>query len=309
MKEVNKNMRHVERSLVPLKWAASLSLALLIGGAAHAQTQFASFTQADPNYNLPFRMYNDGTSSSRFGLIDASGNELTTTVNSVNYTGVLVNFQYQIVNGYGSSVGANVQAIMRMTANVNGNVIDLDGGTVLPGDSLRQGLRDIQISFTAITPVNGKTNLLSIGSYVPGSTDEPINGFAPGNGNNNTNSTNGSTARLNGSAGSSTAAVEATESAGNFAFVGYASDFLDFTTLDYTNRNYSISLANVQPTFNVGPNGSGANSAAYLQNFVSSAGGTFGSNPLPFQLPEPGTIGLMFMGMIAGTGVVLRKRR
>jgi hypothetical protein len=181
---------------------AVISLGSALPARAQGPLQFASFTQATP-LNVPFRFTNTGGTGagSTFGLYDGVGNSIS----------IPVNFQYQIVNDYGSAVGQNIAATMTMTSTV----LTPDDGA----GSIRVGMNNILVQFIANTPVNGLTNLLTMSV---------------------------TTGTLKGEVGDSTAALEGTQSATGADIVNFDSDFLDFSGVS-VNKNYAMSFSNVQP--------------------------------------------------------------
>lgn len=283
-------------------FAASVNIAR----AQNNPDQFASFTQGVNSPNTPYRFINTGDgSTTKFGLYNADGSEVQTVTNGITNTGIVVNFQYQGANGLALASGQNVQALMRFTTVVNGTT----SSTAIPGAGtiLSQNFQNVFISFTLLN-ANGTTggNLLTVTSFPPGPT--PINGTA-GSGNSNpfTNGSLGSTANLSGFQGSSNAAFSATESNTGANYVGYTSDFLNFNQT-FTNRNYTLSFANVSPALARGSNASGADSSTYFRSFLSSGSGTFGSDPLPFLVPEPSSAALGLLPLV-GMGFLRAQRR
>jgi hypothetical protein len=257
---------------------------ILIAVAAAAQAQgpqqFASFTQADPS-NKPFRFFFDSVtpSNSRFGLYDGSGNAVS----------IAVNFQYQVFNGYGAEIGENIAATMTMTSRVF--------GTTVGDDDLVQDFQEVSMVFTANTPVNGLTNLLTVTAVL---SSPPIDPDIPFD-----NGTLGTTGRLSASIGDSTGSFRATESSTlNRNYIGYTSSFLDFVNPTFTNRNFSLAIGNITDPV---ARGTGSPAENYFNNFVSSASGTFGSDPIP-AVPEPGSLALLSVGL-SGTALFVRRRK
>lgn len=183
-------------------------------------------------------------------------------------TSIIVNFQYQTANGLGIPIGQNFNAKMTFTSKIDGDVQDL-------GDFLRQPMKEVIISFRSLVD---DSNLLTV-----------------------TQETSG---RLQGDTGSSTAGYAGTELVPGPGpnTVRFTSDYLDFSGA-YSNQNYSISLANVQPIL--------AKDGNTLRSFNSSAAGTFGRDPLPpsqNRVPEPMTGAFVAVGILA-CGMVRRRRK
>lgn len=267
---------------------------IAVAAAAQAQgpAQFASFSQASAQ-NTPFRYFYDSVtpSNSRFGLYNASGVALT------GASALDVNFQFQITNGYGSTPGSNIAAKMEMTTLVDGIV---SGGTT-PGSTISQNFQFVRMTFTAVTPSSsGQTNLLTvIGVFQPPSS--AIDPDIPED-----NGSKGTTASLAGRIGTSTASFDATEVAGaDINFIGFSSDFIDFGTPQFVNRNFSLGLSNVSPS--VARAGASSPAFDYFRSFTASATGSFGSDPIP-AIPEPGSLALLATGL-SGALVTVRRRR
>jgi hypothetical protein len=264
--------------------------AVALTAQAQGPAQFASFSQASTS-NRPFRYIYDATTptNSRFGLYDAGGNPLT------GANALEVNFQYQVTNGYnGNNFTNNIPALMEMTTLVDGLVT---GGT-LPGQTIEQNFRAVRITFTAINPgLTPGTNLLTVTAVLSSSAIDPD---IPRD-----NGSLGTTASLQGRIGTSTGSFDATEAQGlDLNYIGYTSDFLDFTNPTFVNRNFSIALANITPSV---ARGTGAAPASdYFRAFEASAAGTFGSDPVP-AIPEPASLSLLAIGMVGAP--LMRRRR
>jgi hypothetical protein len=121
------------RNLV--RFFAAGGLLLFASGAfAQAPTTFAQFSYAGSG--SPFVFINNG-SSSKFGTYDSSG----------NLTSILVNFNYNVANGYdqgrGSSVGTSIQGLLSFSSVVS--------GTSSTGTFADQGLQSIDITITTLS--------------------------------------------------------------------------------------------------------------------------------------------------------------
>jgi hypothetical protein len=225
-----------------------IAITTLLAPSAHAQlTTFAQFSQT--GNTRPFTFTNTG-STSTFTLI----------------TPLEVNFYYQVVNAYNLGNYANViPATMTLSATVAA-VADDFGGT------LRQQLTNLTMQFTAITPVNGQTNLLTITAAAGAS------GFTGG--------------RLLGGDGGSTAGLTGFQNNSSGDTVTMTSDFVGFANA--TRRDYSLSFNAITPDFSIN-SGNG-----YMNSFTADGTGTFASNPAPQALlPEPTTLPLVLLGTLA----------
>lgn len=126
----------MNRALV--KGLALGAVTAFLSAAAHAQlTTFAQFTQSGGT--RPFTFTNAGV-----------GSTFTLTAP------ISVNFVFQVYNDYnGSSFATTIPATMTLTSTVAGNVQTLGGFR-------NQPLTGITMTFTAVTPVDGKSNLLTV---------------------------------------------------------------------------------------------------------------------------------------------------
>lgn len=135
-------------------------------------------------------------------------------------------------------------------------------------------MNNINLVVTANTPINGKTNLLSMlvssGALVKGS--------------------------------STTATLGGTEGDGGADTVTFTSDFLNFAGT--TVRDYSITNTAISPSLNsLDPNG-------YMKTWLGTGTGNFSSDPAPQAfIPEPSTLGLLLVGGLIPLGAVVRRTR
>ena len=231
---------------------ASLMFLLLVSprGAAAQVVTFASFEAPTAE---SFNFNNTGATST-FSLVAPPG---------------AASFRYLTSNGYdtlrGSAVGNNIVANMTFTAEVSG--IGERART-----SVFQPLRNITVSFLALTSQGGLTNLVSF---------------------------NAASGELSGRADSTTFTLSVDTGIGDT--LAYTSDFLRFQNVTRQQLNFSFTVAN--PTFNLAANN-------YVNSLASDAGGTFGVDPRPLNpvvVPEAGSVWLMFFAVV-GLGVGLRRR-
>lgn len=229
------------------KLTLGAAMMALLTTAAQAQlTTFAQFTQSGGV--RPFSFTNAGAAS-------------TFALNSP----LNVNFVYQVLNDYnGNGFAATIPAMMTLTSDV------ASLGQVL-GGFRNQPMTNITMTFTANTPVNGKTNLLTIVANAGGTT---------------------SGGSLFGANASSTANFAGSQNGGTGDSVTMTSDFLSFTST--TQRDYSLSLNAATPNFSLNGNG-------YLNSFTADGTGTFASDPAPFSsfVPEPASLVFVLLGGIA----------
>ena len=181
----------------------AISALALFSAPAHAQTlyTFAEFGRNASTGTGAFRFTNNGANST-FGLVNST---------------VPVRFQYDTANSYGPA-NTSIPALVSVTANVAAPATLLNG-------TITQYLSNITISFTAVNPQGGLTNLLTANF---GAADGSIS-FASG----------------------AQAGGQATLSAGNTNAVGvanYTSDFLDFSNNAnqiFKSEQFSLSFSGV----------------------------------------------------------------
>ncbi len=133
----------------------------------------------------------------------------------------------------------------------------------------------VSFSFTAITPINGQNNLLSLSNSTSAFTGD------------------GSSANMSGSTN------------GNpMDMVNFSSAFLNFGPT--SERSFAFSFSGVNPPFTTG-------FAANPQNFTASATGTFSSTPAPIPAAVPEANAGLLMGlaipMIGGVAVLKRRKK
>jgi PEP-CTERM motif len=223
---------------------AIVAAPLVVGSRSQAQA-LTTFASVDTTTNQTLTFINAGTLST-FG---------TTSVS------VPVVFTYKIVNDYGG-INVSIPSTMTITSSVTGGA----GG-------YNQQINSIQMSITANTPVNGKTNLLRLVN----STGRLADPFLGGSG-----------------------AANFLGSTSSGSIVGFSSDFLDFSNT--TARAFNFALNSVTPTTNLNGNG-------YMDTFISSGIGNFASNPAPLAtVPEPGTLGLLALTALPMLGLLRRRK-
>ena len=230
----------MRRSTFLLALPAAATGLLLFGAPAHAQS-LTTFASVD-TIGQVFTFINSGASST-LSLTSAS---------------IPVTFRYKVENGYGG-INADIPAMMTLTSNVTGAA----GGFI-------QQMNNISLTITANTPVNGRTNLLSMGA----------------------------TGRLNAIEDGSDIASFGGNTRNTYT-VGFSSDFLNFANT--TDRSFNFAFNSLTPQASVNGNG-------YLNTFNSSGLGNFASNPAPQStVPEPSALGLL--GLVGAPALLTLRRR
>src|SRR5579871_364609 len=226
-------------AMVALMWLGGLT-------TAHAQlTTFAQFRETTPSVNA-------------FSFTD------TGPTSSFHVVNIPVEFSYGVNNGYNGTSTDNIDATLSFDATVNGKPTGSGTGPFI------QKFVDVNMVFTADTPVNGMTNLLS----VDGSST--LTFFGKGN----------------------SASTDAATDGGDI--VHFSSDFLNFTQT--STQDYALSFSSLQPTLSLDLNG-------WLNSFTASGTGTFASSPPPFYTPDGISLTLMSGGVIPLVSFALFRRR
>lgn len=235
-----------------------LGLGLLGSGQQAQAVTFASFDAAD------FRFVNQGVNS-HFGTYDALGSSMS----------IPLSFRYLVPNAYGAE-NSPIAAHLTLTSNVNGTAVPTFGFNF-------QNMQDITWTFTADTPINGKSTLLYGSGFLHGPGPKctgTLFGQAKGTTANFTQDTS----------------VEGQD-------VKFASDFLDFLSQPQTQEAASTSYTSLTPSLLIANN-------HYLGGFTGTGTGTFASVPGPKSpVPEPGSVVLLCGTGIGGVLLRLRRRR
>jgi len=206
---------------------------------------FAQFDQTHPGQAFTFTNHN------------GSGTNLELTAN------VPVEFEFLVPNGTGTLAPTTIQATLVMTA--------IADPAVTVGTNVIEPYSSVSMVFTADTPINGHTNLLTVVSTTTGTL---------------TSKTNANSASLNGDSG-----------AGDT--VTFTSDFLNFGST--VTRDYDLSFSSLNPRMSIA-NGTLGTTAHFPKTFSTSGTGTFGSDPAPtFGTPEPSPA----LALLIGAGLTL----
>jgi hypothetical protein len=252
----------MKKKSITLSIITLITLGIIASITSNANAQLISFAQfSQINSNRPFIFTNSGSSS------------------ALTLASTPVNFIYLVNNGYNNTTGTLVNAHMTISSVVDSTVVSTGS---IPNRNFDQAMTNVVIQFTADTPINGLTNLLTIFSGA-GMT-----------------SSGGS---LNGREGRTTGNFEGSESPLGGDSILMTSDFLDFSNT--TQRDYSVALNAITPAM-------GRNANGYLNNFSANATGTFASDPPPLAAapaPEPCTLALGVLGLINGAFARRRKEK
>jgi hypothetical protein len=200
-------------------------------GAATAVLALASFAPALAQNTITFAQFQQGSTppANPFTFSNAGAGSTFSVSGSIP-----VNFTYQVAsNTYfgGTPVGVVIPALMTFNAMVSGPATSAGGFDF-------QGLQLTNMTFTAVVPWLGKSNLLSL-----------IN----------------STGVLQGKDLGNTAGFAGDSATGDI--VNFTSDFLP-SFAGAMSQNYSLSFSSVKPTLKIAGNG-------YLRTFTASGTGTF----------------------------------
>jgi len=204
---------------------------LFLVGAATAVLAVASFAPALAQKTITFAQFQQGilTPANPFTFTNAGAGSSFSVSGSIP-----VNFTYQVSsNTYfgGTPIGVVIPATMTFNALVNGTATTAGGFDY-------QSLQLTNMTFTAVVPWMGKSNLLSL-----------IN----------------STGILSGKNNGATAGFAGDSSTGDI--VNFTSDFLP-TFAGAQSENYSLSFSSVKKPVAIGAGG-------YLRSFTASGTGTF----------------------------------
>lgn len=230
--------------------AAAATFGVALAGAKPAAAQTTTFAQyLQKNNGNPYSYVNSGVTSGPNSTFSAS---------------LPVYFLYQVPNGYGSN--GLIDATLSFTSTVS-------APATLIGSDYKQGFKTLSLVFTATTPNNGFSNLLTVTS---------------------------TTALFNGSGGS--ASLNASTPADNVVF---SSDFLNFSNT--TVRNFALTFSSITPPLSLDLNGYLRSfTAAGNGTFASNPPPT--SN-VPM-IPEAGTLPLSAAaGSVSLLGLLASRRR
>ncbi|MBC7808231.1 MAG: hypothetical protein H7145_19030 [Akkermansiaceae bacterium] len=233
-----------------LAFAATLLATAWATPAAAEMVTFASFTAPTTE---SFRFVNNGSATSGFSLSNSPAN-------------VTFNFSQGQPNGYGPS-NTPIASRLSFSALVSGFGFEGSGVTI-------QTLQNISISFIAVNPVDGKTNLLSV---------------------------SGATGRVLGITGGGTFSLSVDTGLGDT--LNYSSDFLLFP--NSAERELTIGFTGSQPSFRL----AGASGSSYLRSLSAGGNGNFAADPRPNStiVPETTSAVLMASGsMLLGLALLRR---
>ncbi|HLK59371.1 MAG TPA: hypothetical protein VKU00_22615 [Chthonomonadaceae bacterium] len=225
---------------------AAAAALLSLGGLTAARADLTTFAQ--------FRETNNSVNSFSF--------QDTGATSSFHVTNIPVQFSYGVNNGYNGNSTANIAATLSFDATVSGKPTG--------AGPFMQSFHLVDMVFTAVTPVNGLTNLLTV----------------------DTNST----FTLFGKGGSASTNADTAEG----DIVNFSSDFLIFNLT--TERDYALSFSSLTPKLGLDING-------WLKSFTASGTGTFASDPAPYYTPDGASLSLLSGGLLPLAGFALYRRR
>lgn len=194
--------------------------------AAQGSTTFAQYN-VDATGNV-YSFINSGPTSTLFTNNDPGHPNLVQTIP--------VTFVYNINNGYGPN-NTNIPARLSLTSQVSGLAQPY-------GIFVDQPLGQFNLTLTALTPVGGKTNLLTV-----------------------TNSTGDITGISGGSTGSTSGDQQLNNN------INFSSDFISFN--GSSSRSFNIGFTSINPPLSINPTNQ------YLNNFTASGNGSFAAVVAP----------------------------
>ena len=203
-----------------------------------------------------FAQAKQDVTGNQFQFTNTGATSTFTTIGSIP-----VDFQYYAPNSYGAVLTTipatlNFSAVAAAPAQTLGSVVD-------------QSLKNVNLTLTALTPVGGKTNLLSA-----------------------TSSAGDLTGLLGGGSGTEFSSTPTDN-------IGFTSDFIDLT--GSTDRNFAFSFSSINPNLSLAQNG-------YLSGFTAAGTGTFASN-FGTPVPEPAANASLALGGLGLLGLMLRARK
>jgi len=201
----------------------------------------------------------------------SSGNQFTFTNNSTSPTNLEltaslpVNFEFLVPNLYGAA-NTPIAATLTLTGTAN-------PAATTSGANVFQEFSTVTMTFTADTPVDGHSNLLTLESSSNGELDAKKNA---------------SSASLNGDTGSG-------------SVVDFSSDFVFFNLT--TERAYDLSFTSLSVPFTLATTTTGHQTVGFPKTFTAAGTGTFASDPAPnIGVPEPSPAIALLLG---GAGLAL----
>jgi len=211
--------------------------------------------------SVTFAQFQQGISGNQFTFTNDS-----TSPNNLTLTASLpVTFKYLTTNGYGPA-NTDIAATMTLTAVATTPSTTFAGSTFQPFSS-------VTMTFTAVTPVGGQSDLLTVESSSTGTLNGQTLSQSAGLGGDN----------LGGLPGGDT--------------VVFDSDFITIPSGATSDRNYSLSFTSLTPDFQPSV-GNGNETAGYPVSFTAAGTGTFAFST---GVPEPSPV----FALVIGAGLIL----
>lgn len=225
---------------------------------------------AAPTFALPvtFAQFQQGIPGNQFSFTNNS-----TSPNNLKLTASLpVTFKFLVPNLYGLP-NQPIAATLVLTAIANPAAATF-------GNNVFQQFSSVSMTFTAVVPVNGHNNLLTVVSTSNGELDAKKGA---------------NSASLNGDTGS-----------GNT--VNFTSDFVFFGAT--ISRDYTLSFTSLTPAFSLATTTANHQTVGYPKSFKAAGTGTFASDPAPnLGTPEPSPALALLLGGAGLTLLFVRNRK
>jgi hypothetical protein len=217
------------------------------------------------------------------GLTWTNNGSGAATLNTATAGGDAVTFSYQNISGLAPDLTGNLSAVMTINGGAGVTTTapasqSLVGAQLFDAQAINAPLT---ISYNLAKAINGQSNLLTITitPNTPGADGLIIAG-------------------QNGGTGASSSTSQPTSPAASYT-MSFTSSFLNFALNDPITAGYGYS--SVDPMLDIAADG-------LLASFMAEFTGTFSSGLSPILVPEPASLALFGVGLVA-LGAMLRMRK